>query len=159
MATGSRRGGAVAGAVAALLVLWAPLLHHLQQKRSDDLAQARRDVTNISAALAEQVARLIVGADQVARLMQDDFRRDAAAFDLASWVARANSLGEVTKAINVFDERGKLVASSVPRRPGVVAPDISDRAEFKSIASRADAGLVVGRTYRAPVTTPKVIPL
>ena len=144
-------------AVVVLAFLWLSLGHHLRQKRQDDLAQARRDVSNIAVALAEQVSRLFTGADQVMRLMQADYRRDPAQFDLAAWVARSTSLAPIAKAVNLFDEHGVLVVSSRPdKRPG--SARIDDRAEFIALA-RGDRGLVVGRTYPGRVSPGMVLPL
>lgn len=50
---GSVRGesSAIAAIVVVLVSLWLPLVHYLTEKRQDDLAQAQRDVTNISVML------------------------------------------------------------------------------------------------------------
>ncbi len=161
-AYGFRLRGAVvktATVVVVLASLWLPLVHHLLEKRRDDLAQARRDVNNISGALAEQVTRLVAGVDQVTRLMQEDFKRDPRNFDLAKWTRGSTAFDGIAKAINLFDERGLLIASTLPIGPGTDKPSIADRKEFKELAAGTSRGLVFARTYAGRVSRGMVMPL
>ncbi len=145
-------------ALLAASLLWLPMLYHLQQKRAGDLAQARRDATNMSIALAEQVSRLIEGADQMLQLMQADFARDPQRFDLDGWVKRSGSLRAIANQIAVFDAQGDLVLSMRADVAGKRV-NVADRPAFAHFKSHADAGLFVGTTYPSRIQRAMVLPL
>ncbi|MGH1571014.1 PDC sensor domain-containing protein [Methylobacterium sp. P31] len=126
--------------------MWSSVCLHLNYSYEVELEQGRRDVTNLSVALAEQVSRLIEGADQVMRLVQADFTEDPDKFDFATWMKRSTSLNEAAVQIAIFDERGDLVASRNPS-PDLKAarPNVSDRAYFRHLAEHPEAGLYIDR--------------
>ncbi len=144
--------GLLAAAAVCVALLWASAFYHLYRVRDGEMVQARRDATNLSVALAEQVSRLVASADQVMRLMQDDFRRDPAHFDFAAWLARATSLRRVANQISVIDAKGDLVAAQSPAPPTARPINGADRDYFTYLASHRDAGLYVGRTHVSRVT-------
>lgn len=144
------------GCLAFLTLVWAAILFHLDTRRNTELSQARRDVTNLSIALAEQVSRLIENADQVMRLIQEDFHADPATFDFAVWVKRATSLTASTKQIAMFDADGDLVAARRPPSRSAARVNVRDRPFFKAHAERADVGLYVERTIHGRVADSRV---
>ncbi len=139
---------AAAGCLAFLVLVWGAILFHLDHRRETELSQARRDVTNLSIAMAEQVSRLIENADQVMRLIQDDYRDDPAAFDFAVWTKRATSLASSAKQIAMVDADGNLVGGRQLPNPSEPRVNVADRAYFRALAEQPDAGLQVGRTLR-----------
>ncbi len=158
---GSSRDGRrllIVGAVLAVSLLWSLLAYHLSEKRTADLAQAKRDATNITIALAEQVSRLIESVDQLLRMMQVDHDRDPSHFSLAGWIARSESLRAVANQVASFDEHGDLVEAMRAPPPGRRI-NIADRPAFTYLASHPDAGLYIGRTYRSRLQQAMVIPL
>ena len=134
------------GGCALLVLIWTGLAYHLSQTREAETSQARRDVTNISVALAEQVARLVDETDQILRLMQEDFARDPQRFDLKVWIARSASLRPMADQLAIFDEHGDLTASETQSAPGTAKVNIADRDQFRFLAAHPQAGLSVGRT-------------
>ena len=137
-----------AGGFVFLALVWLGLLFHLDQRRQGEVLQARRDVLNLSIALAEQVSRLIEGVDQVMRLIEADYADDPKTFDFATWSKRATMLAESARQIAIFDEHGDLVATrdAVPSSLGKT--NVADRPYFRSLADHPDSGLYVGRTIR-----------
>ena len=142
---------AAVGCLAFLALVWAAILFHLDSRRNTELSQARRDVTNLSIALAEQVSRLVENADQVMRLIQEDFHDDPATFDFAVWLKRATSLADSTKQLAIFDANGNLTAARQLPSPSDPHVNIADRPYFKALAERPDAGLTLERTLRGRV--------
>ena len=112
------------------------------------MVQARRDVLNLSIALAEQVSRLIEGVDQVMRLIEADYADDPKAFDFATWSKRATMLAESARQIAIFDENGDLVATRDAVPSALSKTNVADRPYFRVLADNPDAGLYVGRTVR-----------
>ncbi len=133
-------------AAACVALLWASAFYHLYRVREGEMVQARRDAANLSVALAEQVCRLVAGADQIMRLMQDDFRHDPARFDFAAWLSRVTSLHVVANQIALLDADGTVVAArtSLPSRAAPV--NAADRAYFTYLATHRDTDLYIGRT-------------
>ncbi|MER2265304.1 ATP-binding protein [Methylobacterium oxalidis] len=137
----------LAGGLLVIALVWIRVCMHLNYSYEIELEQGRRDVANLSVALAEQVSRLIEGADQVMRLVQADFAEDPDKFDFATWMKRSTSLKEAAVQIAIFDERGDLVASRNPNPdPNAARPNVSDRAYFRFLADHPEAGLYVDRT-------------
>ena len=149
----------ILGVAACVAIFWGSAFYHLHRVRQDELAQARRDATNLSVALAEQVSRLLTGADQVMQLMQDDYRRDPRRFDFAAWLARATSLRGVANQVAMFDARGDLIAARSPVPPGAAPVNVADRAYFAHLATHRDAGLYVGRTLPGRITNGPKFPI
>ena len=133
------------GGLVLLVMIWTGLAYHLQQTREGETVQARRDVTNLSVALAEQVSRLVEETDQILRLMQENYARDPERFDLREWVTQAVALRPVANQIAIFDEHGDLVSSQTGAMPGEKI-NIADRDQFTFLAEHPAAGLYVGRT-------------
>ena len=145
--TGKTQVLPLAGGLLVVALLWTGAFLHLRHSHEIELGQGQRDVANLSVALAEQVSRLIEGADQVMRLVQAEFTADPDTFDFARWMKRTTSLEESAVQIAIFDERGDLVVSRNPN-PGrnLVRPNVRDRAYFRSLADHPEAGLYVDRT-------------
>ena len=148
---------ALIGAI--LVTFWLTLLLQLSRSHDNALAQARRDVTNLSIALAEEVSRLVLGADQIMLLMQEDYARAPERFAFDDWMSRSTVLKSVAKQVAVFDDTGALVTSQVPLRGAGERPSIAGTAEFRALAGKAEGGLVVGRTGRASVIEGMAFPL
>lgn len=137
-----------AGGAVFLALIWIGLLFHLEQRRQGEVVQARRDVLNLSIALAEQVSRLIEGVDQVMRLIGADYTDDPKAFEFATWSKRATMLAESARQVAIFDEHGDLVAARDAVPSAFRKANVSDRPYFRQLADHPDAGLYVGRTVR-----------
>ena len=137
-----------AGGLVFLALVWLGLLFHLDQRRAGEVVQARRDVLNLSIALAEQVSRMIEGVDQVMRLIEADYADDPKAFDFATWSKRATMLAESARQIAIFDENGDLVATRDAVPSALSKTNVADRPYFRTLADNPDAGLYVGRTIR-----------
>ncbi len=147
------------GATLVLALIWLSTAYHLHQTRRGDLAQGRRNVTNMAVALAEQVSRLVEGTDQVLRYMQEDFARDPQNFDLGAWAGRSGSLNDVTNRIALFDEKGDLVASAQMRPVAGNKVNVADRASFTYLKSHPGSGLFIGRTLPGRIDRRLVFPL
>ena len=143
----------LAGGSLILALLWASLLYHLYQTREAEIGQARRDVLSLSTALAEQVSRLVAGADQVMSLMEEDLERNPETFDFKAWLARSTSLRTIATGIALFDTRGDVVASNWPSMPRV---NVADRPQFAFLAAHPDTGLFIGRTHVGRITGKRV---
>ena len=136
------------GGMVFLALVWIGLLFHLEQRRQGEVVQARRDVLNLSIALAEQVSRLIEGVDQVMRLIEADYTDDPKAFEFATWSKRATMLAESARQVAIFDENGALVAARDAVPSAFSKANVADRPYFRQLADHPDAGLYVGRTVR-----------
>ncbi|MCJ2040113.1 PAS domain S-box protein [Methylobacterium sp. J-059] len=136
------------GGLVFLALVWLGLLFHLEQRREGEMLQARRDVLNLSIALAEQVSRLIEGVDQVMRLIEADYADDPETFDFARWSKRATMLAESARQIAIFDANGDLVATRDAVPSALSRTNVADRPYFRSLADNPEAGLYVGRTIR-----------
>ncbi|WP_375466065.1 PAS domain S-box protein [uncultured Methylobacterium sp.] len=145
------QGLVAAGGLIVLALLWSGLLFHLEQRRASEMVQAKRDVTNLSVALAEQVSRLVEGIDQIMRLIQSDFTDDPKAFDFATWSKRTTMLDASARQIAIFDENGDLVVSRTPPRPGAPRVNVADRDYFRQLSEHPEAGLYINRTVQGRV--------
>ncbi|WP_375455863.1 PAS domain S-box protein [uncultured Methylobacterium sp.] len=142
---------AVAGGLVFLALVWSGLLFHMDRRREGEIAQARRDVTNLSVALAEQVSRMIEGIDQIMRLIQGDFADNPKTFDFATWSKRATMLEASANQIAIFDERGDLVVARTPPRPGAPRVNVADRDYFRHLSEHPEAGLYLNRVIQGRV--------
>ncbi len=131
--------------IALLGLLWTGLAYHLVQTRGSAVAQAQRDVTNLSTALAQQVSRLLDEADQTLRLTQEDYARDPQHFDAKVSIARSASVHPMATLIAIFDEHGDLVAADAKVAPDAVKVNVADRPYFKFLTTHPDAGPYIGR--------------
>lgn len=99
----------------------------------------------------EQSRRDLLSLDQILRLLQYNWQRDPAAFDLATRAAQIVVLNDLSFQIFIADEQGTVRAST---RPAIVGTAISQRDYFRHEASLPsdDGRMYVGALTRGQVT-------
>ena len=116
-------------------------------------SQARVEATVVNEALAfeAQVRRQLLAIDQTLRILQMEWRRDPAQFDLNTWADQVVALTDVSLQIFITDAQGTVRASS---RDAIVGTDVSGRDYFRHEADLpADNGkMFVGSLTRGLVT-------
>lgn len=138
----------------ALLValLWHNLLAKFERERMQALVHAGAHTDRLAAAFEAHVAHLIRAADVSARLAAQEFGRRGAAADLDAMLRERLLHDDMFSAIDLVDERGRVVQSSDRARIGTL---VGDREYFRVHARGSGDALHVGRAAPAPFSPPE----
>lgn len=145
------------GAICTFALMWGGIFHHLRISTQTAKHQAHRDVLNLANAVGAEMERLFVGVDQIMSIMQDEFERSPADFDLAAWMRRATSLKEVANQVSIWNEKGDLVSGSLVADPATVKVNVADRAYFRALAVGSAREIYIGPTMIGRLSHQRVI--
>jgi len=151
---GSRRLGRPVIMVAAGILIaltWIAAHSAIRSHRSESQARAEAVVVNEALTFEGQVRRQLLAIDQTLRILQMEWRRDPAQFDLNTWERQVVALTDVSLQIFVADAQGIVRASS---RREIIGTDVRGRDYFQHEADLpTDDGIMfIGSLTRGLVT-------
>jgi signal transduction histidine kinase len=135
-----------------IVVLWGGLALGMYWDHETQARQARIETANLANVLSEQVNRILREADQLARMIEWEVRKDGMHLPLPDYVKAGAIKLDVFFRISVVDRNGKLTASTLPEFTPI---NVRDRTYFQTqIDGHGDplyiseplAGRVSGRT-------------
>ena len=134
-----------------IALTWIGARGAVQSHQAASQARVEAMVVNEALAFEAQVRRQLLAIDQTLRILQMEWRRDPAQFDLNTWADQVVALTDVSLQIFITDARGTVRASS---RDAIVGTDVSGRDYFRHEADLpADNGkMFVGSLTRGLVT-------
>ena len=123
----------------ALWVVWASTLllltliaayayHQTVQVREREHDLVAKDLANLTRVGQEHAERVLRGADQVLRFVQDAYRRQGASLDLKELTARGVIDVQLFNQVGIIDEQGIYVLANLPIEQRL---DLSDREHFR----------------------------
>lgn len=127
---GARAGmDAAIGLFSAVLIgaLWAVVITEQHAGRSEVVAAAVKQNTNLAVAYEEHVVRTLKGLDGALLLMRHEYRRLGSRLDISHYIDEGVIDSGLFSILNVIDESGNVVLSS---RPGVTV-NYADREFFR----------------------------
>ncbi len=143
---------AVVVAAAVLVALaWAGARDAIRAHRTEARARVHAEMLGKALAFEEQVRRELLSIDQTLRILQYEWQRDPAHFDLAARSNQVVALNDVSLQLFITDAQG-IVRSST--RPAIVGTDVGGRDYFRHEATLpADDGrMFVGSLTQGQVT-------
>jgi signal transduction histidine kinase len=134
-----------------IALTWIGARGAIQSQQAASQARAEAVVVNEALAFEAQVRRQLLAIDQTLRILQMEWRRDPAHFDLKTWADQVVALTDVSLQIFLTDAQGTVRASS---RDAIVGTDVSGRDYFRHEAGLpADDGkMFIGSLTRGLVT-------
>jgi signal transduction histidine kinase len=134
-----------------IALTWIGARSAIQSHHAASQARAESAVVNEALVFEGQVRRQLLAIDQTLRILQMEWRRDPAHFDLDAWARQVVGLTDVSLQIFVTDAEGIVRASS---RSEIVGSDVRGRDYFVHEAGLpADDGkMFIGNLTRGLVT-------
>jgi signal transduction histidine kinase len=129
---------------AALLmaVTWGHVFSLASETRTRELANAERDLSNITRLTQEHTTRTLRSADQVIRFIQSRYLEVGNRLDLAQLTNQGVIDTEIFNQIGVIDAQGIYILSNKPIKSRI---DLSDRTHFKVHVSSSTEGLYISQ--------------
>ncbi len=118
-----------------IVIVFGSVIANSQSERQKTIENAVRQNSNLALAIEEHTIRTLKGVDAVTLFLKHDFERRGKKIELTKYLENSVIDGKLATAISVFDERGRMVASTHPVRSG----DFSAR-EHYAVHVRRDSG-------------------
>jgi signal transduction histidine kinase len=149
-----RRFGRAAVIVAALVLValtWVGVRDAIRAHRGEARARVQAEIVAKTLALEEQLRRDMLSLDQTLRILEYEWERDPAQFDIAARSAQVVVLSDVSLQLFISDAQGIVRSSS---RPAIVGTDISKRDYFRHEAAlpKDEGKIFVGELTQGQVT-------
>jgi signal transduction histidine kinase len=145
------RWGALTACCVLIPLTWLGTTNAIRTHRAEALARVEADAGNEALVFEELLRRQLLAADQTLHILELEWERDPAHFDLADWGPRVVMLTEISLQVFVADPDG-IVRSST--RPEIVGNDISGRDYFRHEAALpADDGKMFMGSLTKGLTT------
>ena len=149
-----RRLGRAAVLVAALLLVgltWLGARDAIWEHRSEARARVRAELLSSAVTFEEQLRRELLSIDQTLRILEYEWQRDAAHFDLAARAAQVVVVNDVALQLFVADDHGIVRLST---RPAIVGTDVTQRDYFRYEAALPtdDGKMFVGELTQGQIT-------
>jgi signal transduction histidine kinase len=105
---------------------------HLAKETGELRAEKQRYLQQLAQTISEHVVRTLDGADQTLRYLRREYQDWRYLGTLGRIAEDANAVTRIFNQIAIANERGRVIASSVPMAPEELALiDLSDRPHFK----------------------------
>lgn len=105
---------------------------HLFRESKDLYVEKERYLQQLTQTISEHVIRTFDGADQTLRYVRREYRDWRYVGTLSTIADDANAITRLFKQIAIADEKGRMVATSIPTTPEELAKvNLSDRPHFK----------------------------
>jgi signal transduction histidine kinase/DNA-binding NarL/FixJ family response regulator len=129
---------------------WLGTLSTLRSEERAAIAHENAELASKALLFETQVRRRLLAVDQTLRILEDDWERDPAAFDLPYWQRQARVLSDLALYLYVTDAQGTVRMSS---RPDLVGVDFSLQPAFRDRArlDHDDGELFIGAGAADPV--------
>ena len=141
----------VAAAVALVILTWFGVRDAIRAHRTEASARVQAEVLGKALAFEEQLRRELLSIDQTLRILEYEWQRDPAHFDLATWSGQTVVLGDVSLQLFIADAQGIVRSSS---RAAIIGTDVSRRDYFRHEAALVtdDGRMFAGALTRGQVT-------
>jgi signal transduction histidine kinase len=142
----------VVGAALALSALtWIGAHDAILAHRTETRARIQAEVVGKALAFEELLRREMLALDQTLRVLEYEWQRDPADFDLTARARQLVALNDVSLQIFIADAQGIVRASS---RPAIIGTDVSGRDYFRYEAAlpNDDGRMFVGALTQGQVT-------
>ncbi len=141
-----------------IALTWLGTLNALRTEELAALVRENANLTNKTMLFEIQIRRRLLAVEQTLRILEDEWERDPASFDLAYWKRQAKVLTDLALYMYITDQRGIVQLSS---RPELVGADMSTHDAFQDRAARAtdDGEMFIGAGALDPLTGRWQIPM
>jgi signal transduction histidine kinase/CheY-like chemotaxis protein len=151
---GFRRLGRFAVVVAALVLIaltWVGVRDAIRAHRTEAQARVQAEVLGKALAFEEQVRRELLSLEQTLRILEYEWQRDPANFDLAARAGQVVVLNDVSLQLFITDVQGIVRFST---RPAIIGTDVSGRDYFRHEASlpAGEGKMFIGSLTQGQVT-------
>lgn len=93
-------------------ILWGAVFLEQRAERSEMIAMAVKQNTNLAIAYEEHIVRTLKGLDGVLQFVRHEYQRQGGKLDIKRYIAEGAIDGELFSILSVVDERGRVVLSS-----------------------------------------------
>ncbi len=100
------QSGSAALGLCAVVPLWAGLVRMLHSARQSAFTNAHSQIANLARAFEEQIIRSIEAVDQSLMFVRQNYSRDPATFDVATWARSAAAMTDVAIQLILVDRKG-----------------------------------------------------
>ena len=140
----------VAG-LALIALTWLGTLDATRAEREEATAHARADVANQVLVFEQELRRQFLALDQTIGILEREWERNPADFDLNAWQKRAMVLADLALHVIVANEDGAVIAST---RPELLGQSIAGRDYFRNRKNleKDDGKMFIGSATRGMVT-------
>jgi diguanylate cyclase (GGDEF)-like protein/PAS domain S-box-containing protein len=119
-----------------------------QTERQKTIDNAIRQNSNLALVFEEHTIRTLKGVDAVTLFLKRDFELRGAKIDIVKYLENSVVDGKLATVISVIDEHGRIVASTHPTAPVVLA----DREHFKVHVGQDSGALFISKPMVARTT-------
>jgi signal transduction histidine kinase len=113
-------------------LVWIGAATAIRGHRTEAMSRIAADAGNAALLFEAQFRRQLLAADQTLRILEQEWQRDPAQFDLDAWERRVVVLTDVALQIFIADSDGTVRAST---RADIIGNDISKRDYFQHAAA------------------------
>ena len=140
-----------------IAIVWAAVITRSDEERKSELADAERQNTNLAIAFEHYSLRILRSVEAVAQFVESVYLRRRGDADLVTVLVDRIVINDFLQAMAIFDEQGRLVASS--HLLADTRLNIRDRDEFKVHVEGKGPKLYVGKTGPTPLSSDNAVPL
>jgi signal transduction histidine kinase/CheY-like chemotaxis protein len=126
------QGAILLAALSLIPLTWTGTFNAMYAERREALAAVEANASNHALAFEGELHRQLLAIEQTLRILEHDWEKDPAHFDIRAWSSRAVVLGDVSLHLYVADAEGIIRAST---RPELVGANVSGRNYFSHEAS------------------------
>ena len=137
--------------LALVALTWLGTLDATRAEREEATAHARADVANQVLVFEQELRRQFLALDQTIGILEREWERNPADFDLNAWQKRAMVLADLALHVIVANEDGAVIAST---RPELLGQSIAGRDYFRNRKNleKDDGKMFIGSATRGMVT-------
>jgi signal transduction histidine kinase/CheY-like chemotaxis protein len=145
------QGLVVAAALALIALTWIGVRDAILAHRTEAQARVQAEIVGKALAFEELLRREMLALDQTLRVLENEWQRNPAGFDIADRSSQLVALNDVSLQIFIADAQGIVRSSS---RPAIIGTDVSGRDYFRYEAALTtdDGRMFVGALTQGQVT-------
>jgi two-component system, cell cycle sensor histidine kinase PleC len=134
--------------------LWLLILWQISASRTDSIANAERDVANLTRAFSQHVSRTI---GQVQQLVAEAADRVQSGYPvhLSAMRARVDGLESAASFLGVIDPQGVVLASTAP---DMIGRNVAQSGYFRQATAISDWSVGIGKPVDDPIAQKPVVP-
>ncbi|MGE0718824.1 MAG: hypothetical protein AB7P02_25485, partial [Alphaproteobacteria bacterium] len=133
-----------------LCLMWVYVLYQSRTERTQALANATRDTSNLVIAYEEQTQRTLAAIEQSLNFLKADYERDPEAFEIHRAFDRATGLKDIAIQLSLIGPDGVMLASSLESTPTSV--DLSDREHYRVHVASDSGTIFISRPLRGRIS-------
>lgn len=142
--------------VVLIVSMWLYVRYRISHDYERTMAEASQETMNMAIAFEEHVRRIVADVDKDLLQIKQAYEQDGLASPIVAGYMRAAPGDPARSQVAVYDEQGRIIASSVPAAVGV---DGWERDYFQAHRQVNTQPLFVGRVITGRVASQAVIPV